>query len=76
MNEPVIIGVEPDEDYISPTVDFELAAAYYQALFVDWMDADIILDKLGVPLQAEDGTLMPMSDRILKAVENAERRTS
>jgi len=75
-NEPVIIGVDGPEAEATPMQDFQIAVEYIIAIWNDWQDADIVLEKRGVPLQNPDGTLMAMSDRIEKAIDDAKRSVS
>ena len=74
-NEPVIIGVDgPDE--VQPTQEFQIAVEYIIAIWNDWQDADIVLEKKGAPIQSPDGTLIAMSDRIEKAINDAKQSVS
>ena len=75
-NGPVIIGVEGPEDEIQPMQDFQIAIEYIVAIWNDWQDADIVLEKRGISLQGPDGTLMAMSDRIEKAIDDAKQSVS
>lgn len=72
-NGPIIIGVEGTEDEAQPMQEFQIAIEYIVAIWNDWQDADIVLEKRGVPLQNPDGTVMAMSDRIEKAIDDAKR---
>ena len=72
-NEPVIIGVDVPEDEVQPMQEFQIAVEYIIAIWNDWQDADIVLEKMGASLQNPDGTLVAMSDRIEKVVNDAKR---
>ena len=72
LESPVIIGQEPEpdpENIMSAQESMEL----YVAIYTDWQDADMLLERLGCPLE-QDGILIPLSDRIEQAVKNAKER--
>ena len=69
------VGPESNERYESGVDNLHIAIEYIVAIYNDWLDADVLLETLNVPMQNSDGTLKPMSDRILEAVENAKRNT-
>ena len=69
IKSPIVIGheAEPDpENVMSAQESMEL----YVAIYTDWQDADMLLERLGCPLE-QDGILIPLSDRIEQAVKNA-----
>ena len=69
LESPVIIGQEPEidpEKMMTAQESMEL----YVAIYTDWQDADLLLERLGCPLE-QDGILIPLSDRIEQAVKNA-----
>ena len=69
LESPVVIGQKPGldpENIMSAQESMEL----YVAIYTDWQDADMLLERLGCPLE-QDGILIPLSDRIEQAVKNA-----
>ena len=71
--EPVIITPVPDSKQLPYTVDE--AQALYVALYLEWRDADIMLERLGYSLEV-DGELIPLSKRIEDAIQDAEETAS